>query len=80
MVLKTEFYEKGQQLRKQLTVEPSAIQKTGNIWYPAEMLMKDLRDKTETRLLVRRITTGEALDDSLFDEKQLKQADIPPVE
>ena len=80
VVLKTEFYEKGQQLRKQLTVEPSAIQKTGNIWYPAEMLMKDLRDKTETRLLVRRITTGEALDDSLFDEKQLKQADIPPVD
>jgi hypothetical protein len=80
VVLKTEFYERGDQLRKQLSVEPSAIQETGSIRYPAELLMKDLRDKTETRLLVRRIRTGEALDDNLFDEKQLKQVDIPPVD
>ena len=80
VVLKTDLYESGHQLRKQMTVEPGAIQKNGNIWYPAELLMKDLRDRTETRLLVRRIKTGTALDDSLFDEKQLKQSDIPPIE
>ena len=80
VVLKTELYESGHQLRKQMTVDPAALKKTGDIWYPAELLMKDLRDKTETRLLVRRIKTGTALDDSLFDENRLKQADIPPID
>ena len=80
MVLNTELYESGHQLRKQMTVDPAALKKTGDIWYPAELLMKDLRDKTETRLLVRRIKTGTALDDSLFDENRLKQADIPPID
>ena len=80
VVLKTDLYENGHQLRKQLIVDPGAIKKTDNIWYPAELLMKDLRDKTQTRLLIRRIRTGTALDDNLFDEKQLKQADIPPID
>ena len=80
VVLKTELYESGHQLRQQMTVDPAAVQETGSIWYPAELLMKDLRDKTETRLLVRRIRTGANLDDSLFDENQLKQVEIPPIE
>ena len=80
VVLKTELYESGHQLRKQMTVDPATVKKTGDIWYPAELLMKDLRDKTETRLLVRSIKTGAALDDSLFDENQLKQVEIPALD
>ena len=80
VVLKTELYESGHQLRKQMTIDPAALKKTGDIWYPAELLMKDLRDKTETRLLVRSIKTDVTLDDSLFDENQLKQARIPAID
>jgi hypothetical protein len=80
VVLKTELYESGHRLRKQMTVDPAAIRKTGDIWYPAELLMKDLRDKTETRLLVRSISTGIELDDALFDEQELKQVDIPDID
>lgn len=80
VVLKTELYESGHQLRKQMTVDPAAVKKTGDIWYPADLLMKDLRDKTETRLLVRSIQTGTTLDDTLFDENQLKQAEIPALD
>jgi hypothetical protein len=80
VVLRTDLYESGDQLRKQLTVDPAAVKSVDGISYPSELLMKDLRDKTETRLLVRHIRTGVALDDGLFDENQLKQIDIPPID
>jgi hypothetical protein len=80
VVLKTELYESGHQLRKQMTIDPAALKKTGDIWYPAELLMKDLREKTETRLLVRNIKTDAILDDSLFDEDKLKQVEIPSLD
>jgi hypothetical protein len=41
--------------------------------------MRDLRDKTETRLLVHEIRTGVELADALFDPAQLKQQEIPPI-
>jgi hypothetical protein len=80
VVLKTELYESGHQLRKLMTIDPAALKKTGDIWYPAELLMKDLREKTETRLLVRNIKTDAILDDSLFDEDKLKQVEIPSLD
>jgi len=80
VVLRTDLYETGNQLRKQLTVDPAAVKGVDGLRYPSELLMKDLRDKTETRLLVRRIKTGVALDDGLFDESQLKQVDIPQID
>ena len=80
VVLRTDLYETGNQLRKQLTVDPAAVKDVDGLRYPSELLMKDLRDKTETRLLVRRIKTGVALDDSLFDETRLKQVEIPSLD
>ena len=80
VVLKAELYESGHQLRKLMTIDPAALKKTGDIWYPAELLMKDLREKTETRLLVRNIKTDAILDDSLFDEDKLKQVEIPSLD
>jgi hypothetical protein len=51
----------------------------GDIQVPRELVMRDLRDKTETRLVIGTIRTGDPLDDALFDPEQLKQQDIPPV-
>ena len=75
--LKTELFERGHQLRKTLTVAPGDIKKEGDIHVPRELLMRDLRDKTETRLLVKEIKTDVSLDDELFDPKQLKQKKAP---
>ncbi|MDH3899514.1 MAG: outer membrane lipoprotein-sorting protein [Gammaproteobacteria bacterium] len=79
IALKTDFYESKQTLRKQMTVDPGHLQNQDGIWYPAELLMKDFRDKTETRLKITNLDLDVELPDDLFDETRLKQADIPPA-
>lgn len=77
--LKIDLFETGYQLRKSLTVNPDSIRQVGEIHVPGEMTMRDLRDKTETRLLVTSIRTDIPLDDSLFTPEQMKEANLPPV-
>jgi len=77
VALKTELFERGHQLRKTLTVDPADIKKEGDIHVPHKLLMRDLRDKTETHLVVQEIKTDVALDDTLFDPKQLKEKKAP---
>jgi outer membrane lipoprotein-sorting protein len=79
IALRTELYEHGDQLRKQLTVDPSDLRKRNGIWFPSELLMKDLRDKTETRLKVTNLKLDVQLPDGLFDETRLKQVEIPDI-
>jgi hypothetical protein len=79
VVLKTELFEKGHELRKVLTVDPATIRSAGSMQVPGEMLMRDLRDETETHLVIKNIKTGLSLPDSLFDHRQLKTTDIPPI-
>lgn len=78
--LKTELFEHGHQLRKTLTVDPSDIKKEGELHVPRELLMRDLRDKTETRLLVLEFKMDVPLDDELFDPKHLKQKKAPLIQ
>jgi len=79
VALKTDMFERGHQLRKTMSIDPEKIQKAGNIYVPRELLMRDVRDKTETRMLIRKIVTDLPLDDALFDPEQLKQQDAPPI-
>ena len=77
--LKTELYESGHELRKQLSVDPADIRHTGGIYYPGELVIKDLKQKTETRLIVRNVSVGAGLGDDLFDADKMKQAEIPVI-
>ena len=77
--LKTEFYESGHELRKQLTVDPADIRHQGGISYPGELVVKDLKQKTETRLIAHNVSIGAELGNDLFDADKLKQAEIPPI-
>ncbi len=77
--VRTDFFEGNGILRKQMTVDPDKLEHRDDIWYPSELLMKDLRDKTETRLTIEHLTLDAGLPDDLFDENKLKQTDIPPV-
>jgi hypothetical protein len=79
VTLKAELFERGHQLRKTLLIDPADIKPVGEINVPRALLMRDLRDKTETRLVIREIRTGDPLDDALFDPEQLKQQKIPPI-
>jgi len=77
--LKTELYESGYELRKQLTVDPADIRHQGGIYYPSKLVVKDLKQKTETRLIVRNVSIGTELGNDLFDADKLKQAEIPTI-
>jgi len=77
--LKTEFYESGHELRKQLSIDPADIRHRGDIYYPSELVVKDLKQKTETRLIVRNVSIGTELGNDLFDADKLKQAEIPAI-
>jgi len=79
VTLKTEFFENGGQLRKLLTVEPENIRPAGNIQVPMEVLIKDLRDKTKTTIVVNEITVNVPLEDDLFDPTQLTKKKAPPI-
>jgi len=79
VTLKAELYERGHQLRKTLLIDPADIEPVGNIHVPRALVMRDVRDNTETRLVIREIRTGDPLDDALFDPEQLKQQKIPPI-
>jgi hypothetical protein len=79
LALKTELFERGHRLRKSLTIDPAVIKPVGNINVPRELLMKDLRDETETRMIIRDIRLGMPLEDDLFDPAQLKQKKAPPI-
>ncbi len=79
ITLKTELYERGHQLRKTLTIDPADIQPVGDIQVPRKLVMRDVRDKTETRLVIQEIRTDVPLDDALFDPEQLKQQEIPSI-
>ncbi len=77
--LKTELYEIGHELRKQLSIDPAAIRHQGGISYPSELVVKDLKQKTETRLIIRNVSVGTELSDDLFDAEKMKQAEIPAI-
>lgn len=79
IAIRTDLFEGKDVLRKQMTVAPDKLQQQGEIWFPSELLMKDFRDKTETRLTVTNLKLGADLPADLFDETRLKQAEIPPA-
>jgi hypothetical protein len=77
--LKTELFESGHELRKQLSVDPADIRHQAGISYPGELVVKDLKQQTETRLIVRNVNVGTGLGDDLFDAEKMQQAEIPAI-
>ena len=50
--LRTEMFERGGKLLKVLSVAPGRFRELGSVWVFQEAVMRDLRDGTETRLMV----------------------------
>ena len=50
--LRTEFYETDRRLRKVLTVDPRELRRDGAVWIAHSLLMSDLLDESETRLII----------------------------
>ena len=79
VALKTDMFERGHRLRKTMSIDPAHIKKAGSIHVPRELLMRDVRDNTETLLIIQKIVTDIPLDDALFDPEQLKKHDAPAI-
>ncbi len=58
IALRTEFYETSRRPRKVLIADPAEVRQVDGAWVAHSLLMMDLRDRTQTRLVVESTNTG----------------------
>jgi Outer membrane lipoprotein-sorting protein len=73
VIRRVDFFESGEQLRKQLVVDPGSIETLGTIKLPREFVMTDMRNNTRTSLSIRQIELDLPIDDATFDHERLKE-------
>ena len=73
VALKAEFYESGETLRRVLEVDPDRVLRSGVSWVPRRLVMKDVRDGTETELEVEQIETDVDIPRRVFTQSALEQ-------
>jgi hypothetical protein len=66
--IQTEFYGKGERLRKVMVMPPEKITREEESWVPRLVLVKDLVNETHTELLVEEIELDKKLPRKLFSE------------
>jgi hypothetical protein len=71
VVLRQEFYERGDRLRKLLTADPDRITLEGSLHIPRLMLMQDLLEETSTELVLEKIEIDEQIPGRTFSRKEL---------
>lgn len=71
--LKLELYETGDRLRKVLVAERSEIKQHDGLWVPHRVVMRDLRDETETALIVHEIELEPDIADRTFSQTTLER-------
>ncbi len=71
VALKTESYENGDTPRKILTADPDQLLEEGGVWFASELVMRDLRDETHTRVIIEDVEVDRDLKDSEFSISQL---------
>lgn len=73
VALKIESYEPGGRLRKVITADPTQLEQEGGIWFAREVLVKDLRDETQTVMLIEEIEVDQPLPDKRFRLAELER-------
>ena len=71
--LKTEMYETGSKLRKVLTINRENLFHSNGAVIPQEVVMKDLRDQTSTRLVIKDIEIDIKIPRKFFSKSGLEQ-------
>jgi hypothetical protein len=69
---KLELYERGDRLRKVLTVDRSRVTREGEGWIPRIVRMEDLRDDTHSELVVEEIEVGKPISRKFFSQRELE--------
>ncbi len=73
VTMKMKLYGKGDRLRKIYTVTPDSVRQISGLWIPYKMVMRDVRNMTETKLVVHKVNIDAALPDQTFDPGHLKE-------
>jgi hypothetical protein len=72
LVRKMEFYERGDRLRRVLSADLSDLIKEAGLSIPREIVAKDLRDGSESSLIVEKIEIDEKLSKKIFSTRWLE--------
>jgi hypothetical protein len=72
VVLKTEFFEEGGRLRKVMSADVEQITREGKIWVPRYLLMRDLRDQTETEFVIEKVELDKPIPKKTFSQRELE--------
>jgi outer membrane lipoprotein-sorting protein len=71
--LRIEFYGKGGDRVKTLSVDPDSVSREGNGWVPRSVAIKDLKNESETKLLVSKVKLDANLPDRIFSVTTLER-------
>ena len=69
---RAEMFESGSDPRKVLTSNPESVSREGNVWVAHDLILRDLRDGTETRLFVDEIELDVANPGIPFSPEELE--------
>ena len=70
--LVTESYEPGDRLRKRLVVDASQVTAEKDLWIARKQTITDLRDETQTELLIEQIDVDGKIHRKMFSERELE--------
>lgn len=73
--LRVEMFESGDRLRKISTTPRDKLQREGRGWVPKEVRMQDVREETETTLVLDAIETGVEIKRKTFTQNNLQSRD-----
>jgi len=71
VVIKSESFENGDRLRKLLTANPDEMLEEKGIFAPSEVVMKDVRDQTQTTVVVEDFEVDGDVDERSFQSSAL---------
>ncbi|MGI9431229.1 MAG: outer membrane lipoprotein-sorting protein [Myxococcota bacterium] len=74
VLTKAEFFEKGAKLRKVLVADPAKITLEGELHLARELVMRDLRDETETTVGIEDVELGAKIKRKIFTTSELERA------
>jgi hypothetical protein len=72
VIRKVEFYQAGNELRKDLIADPAEIKKVKGILVPHKFIMRDIKEESETELTVVKVKVDPEINDAMFDPAKLK--------
>jgi hypothetical protein len=70
--LRIESYEPGDQLRKVFTVDAAEIKHEGDLWVPYRQTMSDMRDETQTDIVVEKVEIDVKIHRKMFSARELE--------